>query len=152
MCLTSAAFSQGEPGLDPSFAVGALNGPTIEVRNAQWFIQGSWLLWTVSSGDFTNNFDTGFAIRADYIIPLGGESGVDAPGELGIGYTFAHFEDEAVAGTTTPTNEYDQNGINAQFIYYIQPNITFRAGYDYFLEPEEGSIDGLWSVGLMYHF
>ena len=79
-------------------------------------------------------------------MPLEGmTSGSGVPAEFAFGYTFIDIDDDA-------GNSFSENGINAQYIYYFQPNISFRVGYDYFLDPDQGSIQDLWTAGLMYHF
>lgn len=148
LSVAAPGYCQGAPGIDASFGIGVLNGPALEVKGSQWMIQGAWLMWVFSSGDFTNDFDEGYVLRADYIYPLGA-AGVSG-GEVGIGYTYAHFQDDGGAAATS--NDFNENGINLQYMYSFQPNISFRAGYDYFFDPDPGSIDGMWTFGLMYHF
>ena len=154
--LAGGAFAQGSQPYDMTFGFGVLNGPTGEVRGANWLVQASWLLYTMSSGDFKNNFDEGFAVRADYVFPLGGQQGRDVTAELGIGGTFFRFTEPAVVsaipGMSTPSHDYDEKGLNAQFIYRIQPNMTFRACYDHFIDAVDTSPEGFWSLGVMYHF
>ena len=154
--LAGGAFAQGSQPYDFTLGFGVLNGPTGEVRGANWLVQASWLLYTMSSGDFKNNFDEGFAVRADYVFPLGGERGRDILAELGIGGTLFRFTESVVTsvipGQSAPSYDYNETGVNAQFIYHIQPNMTFRACYDHFLDKVDTSPEGLWSFGILYHF
>lgn len=142
----SAGFCQGYRGQQSQFAFGSLNGPTLEVRGEKWFAQGSWLLYFIDNDDF----DDGFVLRGGAVFPVGGGgragmSGGQSPAEIAFGYSYINVDDKT-------NNSFTENGLCVQYIYRMQQNMSFRAGYDYFFDPSPGSIDNLITVGVMYHF
>ncbi|HLE62543.1 MAG TPA: hypothetical protein VI750_05355 [Pyrinomonadaceae bacterium] len=138
---------------DISFSFGVLNGPTAEIRGEHWFLQGSWLMWTIPE----NDIDNAYVLRADYVLPLGAKQASQPQWELCVGYSLYHFSEPGVVMLAMPGSgggsfSYYESGVNAQFIYNIPGGLSLRAGYDHLFNTVTASIDDLASVGLMYTF
>ena len=127
--------------------IGSLNGPTAEIRSNQWMVQGSWNMYYLDDA----GFDDAFVLRADYIWNTArNKKGMvsqkgQPPAEIAFGYTYISLEDDT-------GNSFSEHGANVQLIYFVQPKISLRAGYDYFFEPDPGSIQSLVSLGAIFHF
>lgn len=139
-------FCQGGQGMGFNLGLGSMNGPTVEIRSNQWLVQGTWNMYYLND----NGFDAGWVARADYVWKMGGGKapigyGKQSPAELAFGYTYINIDDNL-------GNNFTENGANLQYIYYVQQGISLNVGYDYFFNPDPGSIQSLVSVGAMYHF
>ena len=142
----TSGMCQGYGGSQGSFAFGSLNGPTLEFRGEKWFVQGSWLLYFIDN----DGFDDGWVLRGGMYIPVGGggQAGMSrgqSPAELAFGYSYINVDDKL-------GNSFNESGACVQYIYRMQQNMSFRAGYDYYFDPSPGSIKNLVTVGVMYHF
>ena len=141
---------QDDQGTHADFGLGVIGGPTFEVRNERWLLQGTWLMWVVSnlifdsgsktSGDVKLTYDNGFVLRGDYVIPHR-----DSGGEVGLGATYAYFSDNR-------DSNIGNFGANLQYIYYVRPDISLQLGLDCFPFQEESSVDLLLDFGIMFHF